>query len=85
MSADREQKARDAVMLEPYLWDDARGVCAIGHDGVDRQAIQLLHGPASFAFRERCGRMLVAALNQEVRRESLRLADIQKKEKRRVR
>lgn len=82
--SDREQRARDAVVREPYLWDDDRGVCAVGKDGVDRQAIQLLHGPASFAFREKCGRMLVDALNREVRLESRRLAAIQK-EKRRVR
>ena len=79
-----EQRARDAVVREPYLWDNHRGVCVIGKDGVDRQAVQILHGPASMAFREKCGRMLVAALNREVRLESRRLAKIQK-EKRRVR
>lgn len=50
-----------------YLWDEDRGVCVFGKDGVDRQAIQLLHGPASFAFREKCGKLLVEALNKDAK------------------
>lgn len=47
-----------------YRWDDDRGVVAIGKR-MDTQAIQLLHGPASLAFRRHCGLLLVDALNAE--------------------
>lgn len=77
---DREQRARDAVVRDPYLWDEDRGICVVGKDGVDRQAVQIMHGPASMAFREKCGRILVDALNREMRRE-MRLAKIQKERK----
>ena len=54
------------VTKPAYRWDDDRGVIAIGkyNDSNDTQAIQLLHGPASLAFRRECGLLLVAALNR---------------------
>lgn len=50
-----------------YLWCEDRGVCVVGEDGHDRQAIQLLLSPASYSFRERCGKLLVEALNKEIK------------------
>ena len=47
-----------------YRWDWELGVVAIGKR-MDTQAIQLLHGPASPAFRRHCGLLLVDALNAE--------------------
>ena len=57
-----------AKMKPPYVWEDERGVVANGKQGASTQAIQLLHGPASLAFRRKCGELLVAALNRSVAR-----------------
>ena len=46
-----------------YRWEDDRGVVAVGK--TDTQAIQLLLGPASWAFRKMCGQLLVDALNRQ--------------------
>lgn len=48
-----------------YRWDDEMGVVTVGRS-YNTQAIQLLHGPASLAFRRHCGLLLVDALNAEV-------------------
>ena len=48
-----------------YKWDKHRGVVLVKED---RQAIQLLHGAASMEFREKCGKLLVAALNDEAKK-----------------
>lgn len=55
---------KKAAKRKPYVWDDERGVVAVGKRGADTQAIQLLHGPASLNFRRKCGLLLVAALNR---------------------
>ena len=47
-----------------YAWDDERGII---YAKEDRQAIQLLVGPASYQFRRTCGELLVAALNTKRR------------------
>ena len=52
-----------------YLWDDERGVVAVGKNDTT-QAIQLLQGPASYAFRAMCGKLLVDALNRRARRKA---------------
>ena len=49
-----------------YIWEDERGVVALGERGANTQAIQLLHGPASMAFRRKCGLLLVNALNRSL-------------------
>ena len=63
-----KRKPRPVTMsrVPQYKWDDERGGGAIGTRN-DTQAIQLLHGPASMAFRRHCGLLLVDALNAEVR------------------
>ena len=55
-----------------YVWDDLSGVVELLNDGMTktmnhRQAIQLLLGPASREFRTRCGKLLVEALNKNLK------------------
>lgn len=47
-----------------YKWDDQQGVTYLGKNGHAYQAIQLLLWPATKAFREKCGKLLVEALNR---------------------
>lgn len=43
-----------------YEWCEERGIV---YAKEDRQAIQLLAGPATYLFRRQCGKLLVDALN----------------------
>ena len=61
---------RHARKRKQYVWDEERGVVAVGKRGAETQAIQLLHGPASMNFRRKCGKILVDALNASLSKES---------------
>ena len=50
---------------QKYAWEEERGVI---YEKENRQAIQLLVGPASYQFRRQCGELLVKALNAAARR-----------------
>ena len=65
MSGDlTDTSAKKRTAKPRYVWDESSGVTVLGKDGVRRQAIQLLVGPATYAFRTECGKLLVAALNK---------------------
>ena len=52
---------------KPYSWDDEKGVVVWDRkQKYHYQAIQLLHSPASMAFRRKCGLLLVNALNRSL-------------------
>ena len=70
-------------MKPAYKWCDDRGVVAIGKKD-DTQAIQLLVGPASYAFRSLCGNLLVEALNNEVEQQKRMTAHLKRRTRKRA-